>query len=130
MAGTNRLNARIDDEREEKLDSIGRSCNCENRTEAVETAIDIAHREAKNPIVHRWRDQVIDWCGNLGVFAVFSILLGFATPTLSPANGAVMAVGFAATAVCLLGLLELTRLVSGQSELSIQMRELIAKIRA
>jgi hypothetical protein len=89
----------------------------EYRSDALEELVEIGLRETRSPILYRLKDEVINWAGWLGVFAVIVLAAGFVTPYVSVLYGALLAGTLAIFAVLLVAALELGRILTGQSEL-------------
>lgn len=89
----------------------------ESRSEAVQELAQIGLREAKNPILYRLKDRVIEGSWYLALLSVVVVVAGHLTTVLSPGNSIMLAAVLLAVAAALIACLELLRTINGQSEL-------------
>jgi len=126
MAGSDRLYFRADDDLQDRVGAFEETHGFEDQSKATRELVEIGLREVSSPLVYRFKDQLIRYVGELGLFAVLSILAGFATPLLSIADAAILSVSLIVTAVALLAVLELVRTCVGSNQLGSSIRERIS----
>jgi len=123
MAGSDRLYFRADDDLQDRVDSFEETHGFEDRSKATRELVEIGLRERSSPLVYRFKDQLIRYVGELGIFAVLAIILGFTTPLLSAGNAVLVSISLIVTAVALLAVLELVRAYAGCNQLGMSIRE-------
>ena len=123
MAGSDRLYFRADDDLQERVGTFEETHGFEDQSKATRELVEIGLREVSSPLVYRFKDQLIRYVGELGLFAVLSILAGFATPLLSVGDAALLSISLVVTSVTLLAVLELVRTYAGCNQLGRSIRE-------
>jgi len=126
MAGSDRLYFRADDDLQERVGTFEETHGFEDQSKATRELVKIGLREKSSPLVYRFKDQLIRYVGELGLFAVLSILAGFATPLLTIGDAALLSISLVVTAVALLAVLELVRAYAGCNQLGRSIRERIS----
>jgi hypothetical protein len=125
MATDEMLQCRADCELAESVDQYRERAGHEHQTDAVESLIRAGLREQRRPLLSRWREQVINWAGLLGVFALIALASGFVAPGIPAATGYAMSTVLVVFAVVLVSALEAARVVTGQSEIGQFVREVV-----
>lgn len=119
------LSFRPDEDVVEAIETYQAREGIESRTEAVQEMIRVGARETRYPLLHRLKDHVTTWAGWLGVAAIVVMLAGVTLPFLLPVHAVVMAMTLIGCAFGLVGVYELARVVTGQSELGARVREVV-----
>jgi len=113
MAKSQKLQCHADEELDERVDTYQKRNSFEHQSNAVRELIRVGLRESRSPLLYRFKDRVVRWSGDLAVFGILAALIGLATPVLSAQDGIILAAGLVLTAVCLLAVVEVARLVGG-----------------
>lgn len=120
---------RMDQDKWERVERFQRQHGYTDQSEALRQLIDIGLREGTSPLLYRFKDQVVDYVGMLGIMAVIVMLAGFLTPALAAGSAAKLSIALVLTAAMLLGVLELVRFVGGHNVLGARLREIVAEVR-
>jgi len=123
MAGSDRLYFRADDDLRDRVGDFKTAQGFEDRSKATRKLVEIGLRETSSPLVYRFKDQITRYVGDLVIFAVVSILAGYATPILSVSNAVILSISLVLTAATSLAVLELVRAWTGCNEVGASLRE-------
>jgi hypothetical protein len=115
---------RADEDLRDQIEDYEARGGHEDRSSAIRELLETGLRESQSPILCRFKDQIIDYVGNLGIMAVIVLLTAFTTPVLSAGAGAKLAIALVVTAGVLLAVLELSRVVAGHNPVGQAIREL------
>lgn len=108
---------RADEDLQERIQSHKERYGYDTKSETVEQLAEIGLREAKNPILYRMKDRVIEGSWYLALLAIVVVVAGHLTTVLSPGHSIMLAAVLLAVSAALIACLSLVRMINGQSEL-------------
>jgi len=111
------LGFNADDTIQDRVDEFKEREDYDHRSEALEQLVRVGLRETRSPILYRLKEEVVDWAGWLGLTALIAVVAGITTPVLAVTHGLMIATVLIAVATGLLALVELLRVLRGESEL-------------
>jgi hypothetical protein len=114
---------RADEELSQEIEAY--AARHDNATEALKRLVRVGLREERNPLLSRWREQVINWAGMLSVFAVVFLAGGLVAPGVTPRTGYLMSIVLVTLAGGMVALIEVARVVTGQSAIGQSIREVV-----
>lgn len=107
----------------EQIDGFeDRHDDIDNRSEAARRLIDIGLRESQSPLLYRFKDWASNMVFSFILGAVVSLAIGYGTAVMPPDDGIRLAILMLAFALALLGVLEVSRAITGQSHLGAVVR--------
>lgn len=128
MAERDPRSIRMSDEEVARVDEFAERNDLDDRSEALRKLVKIGLRESRSPLLYRFKDQIVDWVGLLGVTAVIVLLAGFTTPVIGAPGAAKFAIALAVTAALLLAMLEVLRVANGTNQIGERLREIASGV--
>ena len=118
MAGSETIGFRADEGLESEIDEFRDRYGYENRSEAVKALVETGLREAKSPILTRWRESALQGAWYIVLTAICFTVLAASPGVLELGIGLQIAAVLLAIAAALVAAIELARVARGSSELS------------
>jgi len=115
------LSFKADDTVQDRVDEFADREDYDYTSEALEQLVRVGLRETRSPILYRLKEEIINWAGWLGLTAIVAVVAGITTPVLAVTHGLMIATVLVAVAIALLALVELLRVLRGESELGEQL---------
>lgn len=113
------------EELRERVEEYREQAGYEHVSEAAEDIMTVGLREVNSPLLTRFRERAIYIGEMLAVFAMVFLAGGVVWPAINFGHALLMSMVLVLFAVAIPGVFELGRILNGQSELGVRVREVV-----